>query len=422
MRKRLFLLIFCVNLILLSGCQSAATSAPRISSTATNTPAPTRAATPAPGAVTVSDSAIAGQLSFAFVQANDVWVSWRGAAPQQVTHLNLSAQQLAWNLVWSADQTKLLATEGNSDPGGASQAGVWIISLAEETITPLPTLSPVTAGCVISCGWLDDRYLVYMDVAQTGSHAQVYHIYDTQRQRTLSTSMDNLRITEWEARDDELYFTPYIDSVDTDNFVPGAIKRFDLASNRITTAFTVSEGALVIQGLSSAHWDLSADGKKIIYYFFGGALHGCPSGIQCKTIYQDSAGRITAIFPSYQASVNATTQINGALWISPDGNHAAGFISAIATIIAPNPPDTLVQQTLPSGSAESNALPAEDHPYSDRVLGWISHPAGIVVQRIEEDAQDAPLASDTYFAPLGSNAAHLVETVQASVVAFASLG
>ncbi len=385
MRKQSFLLMLALSFVLLSACQSSTASAPKATSTATTAPAstPSPTATPSPGTVTVSDSAIASQLSFAFVQANDVWVSLRGAPPQQVTHLNLSTQQLAWYLVWSADQTKLLVVESNPTSSSGFQGGAWMISLPGESITPVSTFATLSSGCAFSCGWLEDRYLVYADVAEAGSHAQVYHIYDTQAQRALATSLDSQKITEWEVRGGELYFTPYVDSTGTGSFVPGAIKRFDLASNQITTAFTVSEGALVAEGISSARWDISADGKKIVYYFFAGALHDCPAGVQCKTIYQDATGRITAIFPSYQAGANVTTQINAPVWISPDGTDAAGFITGGGASAAGGPLDTLVQQALPSGNGWSTALPAVTGPHSDLVLGWISQPAGIIIQRIE---------------------------------------
>lgn len=384
MRKRLFPLIFIVGLVLLSGCKSTAASAPQATSAATNAPAATLTATPSPGAVTVSNPDIARQLSLAFVQANDVWVSVRGAAPRQVTHLNLSPQSLDWRLTWSADQTKLLATESNSVSSGTFAGGAWIISLPELSITPLPTLASLSGGCSISCGWLDDRYFVYADVAEAGSHARVYHVYDTHTQRPLSTSLDTQNITEWEVRRGEVYFTPYLDSTGTGRFVPGAIKRFDLASNQMSTAFTVSEGALVSDGISSARWDLSADGTRVVYYFFGGALQDCPAGLQCKTMYQDTTGRVAAIFSSYQAAAHVSTQINAPLWIAPDGNAAAGFISASPTSIAPTPPDTLVQQALPSGNGWRNALPTEDHPYSDQVLGWLNLPAGLVLLRMRK--------------------------------------
>lgn len=137
-------------------------------------------------------------------------------------------------------------------------------------------------------------------------------------------------------------------------------------------------------------------------------------------MYQDSTGRVTVIFAHYQASANVTTQINAPIWISPDGNNAAGFISATPTIIASSPPDTLVQQALPSGAAWSNAIPPGDHPHDDRVLGWMSQPAGIVIQRIEQDAQGNPLTVGIFFAPLGTDAAaHLVATIQAGQAIFA---
>jgi hypothetical protein len=369
----------------------------------------------------VSDTNVAGRLSFAFVQANDVWVSLRGAPPQQVTHLNLPAQQLDWQLMWSADQTRLLATESNPFASGGFQGAGWLISLPEGRITPLPAQSPLTEGCTLSCGWLGDRYLVHVDFAKAGSHEQPYHVYDTQTQRDLATSLDGQVITEWEIRGSAFYFTPYLDSTGMGRFVPGAIKRFDLASNQITTAFTVSEGALISGGMSSAHWDISADGHRIIYYFFDGALHDCPAGIQCKTIYQDATGKITAIFRSYQTGANVTTQINPPIWISPDGTDAAGFIRGGGASGDSGPLDMLVQQALPSGNGWSSALPAGAAPHSDWVLGWLAQPAEVVIQRVEEDAQQAPLATSIYVAPAGAKSAHLVETFQAGQVVFAPL-
>ena len=123
-----------------------------------------------------------------------------------------------------------------------------------------------------SDSWLGDRYIVYMDAARAGSHAQYYLLYDTQTQRTISSTLDNQLIAGWEVHGTSLYFAPYIISLGSGVFVPGEIRRFDLASNQITTVFTVTVGELVSQGISSANWNISADGRKIVYYFFVGAL------------------------------------------------------------------------------------------------------------------------------------------------------
>jgi hypothetical protein len=434
MQKRLLPTLACLSLALLAACSSASSLASKPTATATMfataptptlTAAPSPSATPLPGTVAVSDATIASQLSFAFVKGNDVWVSLHGAAPQQVTHLGLPTQQLDWRLLWSADQTKLLATESNDFTGGTFQGESWIISLPGQTVTPLSDAAPLTAGCTISCGWLGDHNLVHADAAQVGSHAQIYHVYDTQTQRDLATRLDSQIITEWEARGTALYFTPYVSSTGNGGFVPGSILRFDLASNQITTAFSVSEGALVSEGISSANWDISADGSKIVYYFFGGALRNCLTGIPCKTIYQDSSGRVTAIFSSYQtgqAGQATNVQINAPIWISPAGNAAAGFITGDAASAVTGPLDTLVQQALPSGNGWSNALPQGEHPHDDWVLGWLGQ--RIIVARTERDsAEGNPLAASILVAPPGATAsAHLVETIQAAQVAFAPLG
>lgn len=429
MQQRCVPMLALIALVLLAGCSSANTSAvtgtptaPAGTSlpTATSTTPPSPTITPLPGTVAISDAAIASQLSFAFVRANDVWVSLRGATPRQVTHLGLPAQQLDWRLIWSADQTRLLATESNDFSTGAFQGQSWIIGLPDQAVTPLSATDLLTEGCTISCGWLGDRYLVHADVAKVGSHAQVYHVFDTHTRRDLSTRLDSEVITAWEVRGASLYFSPYLDSTGRGTFAPGAILRFDLASNQITTVFTVTIGALVSEGISAANWDISADGSKIVYYFFGGALHDCPAGVHCETMYQDSTGRVTAIFLHYQAGANLTIQINMPIWISPDGKIAAGFITGGGASGASGPLDTLVQQALPSGNAWSNAIAPGDHPHDDRVLGWMSQPAGIIIQRIEQDAQGNPLTAAILFAPSGADAAaHLVATVQAGQVVFA---
>jgi hypothetical protein len=116
-----FPLIYIVGLVLLSGCKSTAASTPQAASAATNAPVATLTATSSPGAVTVRNPDFARQLFLEYVQANDVWVSGRSAAPQQVTHLNLSTQPLDWSLTWSADQTKFLATESIAVSSGTEE-------------------------------------------------------------------------------------------------------------------------------------------------------------------------------------------------------------------------------------------------------------------------------------------------------------
>jgi hypothetical protein len=237
---------------------TAITSAP----TPTLTPAPSPTTTPVPGSVSVSDTTIAGQLSFAFVQANDVWVSWQGAAPHQITHLGLDTTNLSWSLIWSDDHSKLLTAENNNFSGGVFQAIAWVIALPGGAITPLQATPDIASSFQ---AWLGNRYLVYMDPARVGSHAQYRLLYDTQAQRPISTALDNQLMTLWDIHGTSLYFSPYIDSTGRGGpFVPGEIRRFDLASNQVSTVFTVNAGALVSGGLSSANWDTSADGSKIV--------------------------------------------------------------------------------------------------------------------------------------------------------------
>ncbi|HEY7125493.1 MAG TPA: hypothetical protein VH540_16175 [Ktedonobacterales bacterium] len=412
MQKRWLPLL--LALALLAGCRSATPSASKLTPTpAPAAPSPT--ATPLPGTLIISDAAIASQLSFAFVRANDVWVGLHGAAPQQVTHLGLPAQPLDWHLIWSADQATLLATESNDFSTGAFQGESWIIRLPEQAVTPLLDAATLTAGCTISCGWLGGRYLVHADATQVGSHAQIYHIYDIQTQRDLSTSLDSEVITEWQVHGSSLYFTPY--NVNVENS-PGIIKRFDLSSNQITTVFTVP-GPLVSEGIPSGNWDLSADGRRAVMSFAFGITQHCSVG-QCMTFYQDATGKVDVLFPSYQPSTNKGNALTIGASISPDGRYAAGLAASGASIVS-NPTYSLIQQAIPSGSELENEIPNSTQKHDDWVLGWTSQ--GILVQQVERDTQDNPLATSIFFAPVASAAtAHLVETIQAGLVVFAPLG
>src|SRR5262249_38455800 len=50
-----------------------------------------------------SDAAITSQLTYAFVQGNEVWVSLHGTPPRQVTHLGVTRDYSFWNLFWADD-------------------------------------------------------------------------------------------------------------------------------------------------------------------------------------------------------------------------------------------------------------------------------------------------------------------------------
>ncbi|HLY30214.1 MAG TPA: hypothetical protein VKQ36_04250, partial [Ktedonobacterales bacterium] len=211
----------------------------------------------------MSDPAVADQLTFAFIQANDVWVSLRGAPPQQITHLGLGTQQLNWFLLWSEDQTRLLAVASNNPSSGTATSEAWIIGLPGKSVQSLPSSAVASACADHSCAWLEDRYIVHMNTTRPGSHYLYYKIYDTQAQHDLSTGLDSQEITFWQVRGSSVFFTPY-DNEPT--FALGAIKRFDFNSNQITTQFTLP-GTMVAEGIPSGVWDLSADAREVVVEF-----------------------------------------------------------------------------------------------------------------------------------------------------------
>ena len=401
-------LVLLSSVFLLVGCNQGTVSAPTAgTTTATLQPSPT--ATPAAGALSVSAPAIASQLTFAFILANDVWVSLHGAPPQQVTHLGLGTQRLGWFLLWSPDQTKLFVDPINP-ASGASLSEAWIISLPGNTVQPLPSSAPVIDSCADhNCAWLEDHYLVHQDESRQGTHYFYFRIYDTQAQRDLSTGLDNQQATEMEVRGASVDFTSYDLSPTS---TPGTIKRFDFSSNEITTQFSVP-GPLVAQGISSGSWNLSADGREVVESLSGGISSHC-SLAACYTFYQDTGGTITMIFPSYQSRNGSGPERFDAPMIAPAGKDVANLLSGPANSFQ------VVQQALPSGGELLNALPAASAVQNYEIVGWTTQPAGIVVRQIPTGAGAPPQNTSIYFVPLGTaGAAQRVETTGAGLVVFA---
>jgi hypothetical protein len=103
MRRSILQALLLLSVFALGGCHPGTASSPTPATTAPPTAQPFSTATPAPGALAVSTPALASHLAFAFIQANDVWISLHGTPPQQVTHLGLGTQPLSWFLLWSPD-------------------------------------------------------------------------------------------------------------------------------------------------------------------------------------------------------------------------------------------------------------------------------------------------------------------------------
>ena len=384
----------CLALVLcLVGCASPRSTTVTATATVTATPTAPPTATLAPGTLQVSDPATARQLSFAFAQNNDVWVSWHGQPPQQVTHLGLGAQALSWWFVWSTDQTKLLAV---AQPGQVAQG--WVITLPAGTVLPLPATSLFAEGTIWA--WIGDRYVVY--VFRGASHARAYNVYDTQTQRALATTLSSIQATEMEVRGASVYFTDYYASSGPGpGPTPGIVRRWDMASNTITTAFTVPV-MLVAQGLPAGSWNLSADASRIISACF------TPP---CSVYLQDTSGTTTTIFRAQYPT--------GSFAISPDGTYAAGTLGGTS-----GQAPALVQQALPSGPELTNARPGSCQDISPMILGWAASPAGILVEDDLVDARNNPTGVRICEAPVGTaQPAHVVETVSAEgAVVFAPPG
>src|SRR5262249_446649 len=92
--------------------------------------------TVARGVLTVNDALVARQIPFAYAQDHDIWVSLRGALPQRLVHLSFTATKPRWTLVWSPDQSRLLATF--YDTRGPTR-GAWILSVPDGAATPAPS-------------------------------------------------------------------------------------------------------------------------------------------------------------------------------------------------------------------------------------------------------------------------------------------
>ena len=395
-----------LSVFALGGCNPGIASSPTPTTRTPPTAQPFSTAMPAPGALAVSDPALASQLAFAFIQANDVWISLHGAPPQQVTHLGLGTQQLSWFLLWSADQTKLFVDPINP-ASGVALSEAWIISLPGNMVQSLPSSAPVIASCADhDCAWLEDRYLVHQDESRHGPHSSSFRVYDTQAQRDLSTSLDAQLATRMQVRGASVYFTPYAPAPTS---MPGTIKRFDFSSNHITTQFTVP-GPLVAEGIPSGSWNLSADARAVVEHFSGGIPSHCPLAV-CSTFYQDTRGAIAVIFPSYQSHDGSSPALVDEPSIAPDGKDTASLMSGPANGYQ------VVQQALPSGNELLTALPAASAGQAYQIVGWTAQPSGILVQQLPTGAGVPPLTTSIYFVPLAEpGAAQLVETIGAGLV------
>ncbi len=377
-----------------SPAQPATPTAPTAKATASPTATPTPSAARAP--LVVSDAPVARAISFAFVADNDVWVSLHGAQPRQVTHLGLDpGAQLGWLLLWSPDASQLLASA--SPLGSPGQA--WLLSLPSGTVSPFPPL------CLGPCFWLGERYIIYP--IGGGTHYMYVQLYDVQQRRAVPTALDTQPLVEdLETRGSSAYFTPYPTSAPQPQATQGGVvKRFDLATNTITTAYVVP-GALVSEGIPfSGTWDLSATGSRLVVSFVGGSTEHCPQSA-CYTYVQDSTGTVTMIFPTHQAA--PTGGGVASVTISPDGKTAAGITGHDygSTHLS------LTQQALPSGNEITGPIPGVRPQATAYVLGWTAGGSILVrEQQLDSAGQDGP--THIYAVAVGSaDAPHLVETIQ----------
>jgi hypothetical protein len=375
------------------------------------TPTPTASTTLGPTAtpetLTVRDPALALQLTFAFVQDNDVWVSWKSKAPQQMTHLGVGAQHLIWTLAWSPDQSKLLINE--TADVDATSARAWILTLAPNySLTELPASAPVVAGCAnyFTCSWLGQRYIIHLNRAVYNQNFHSFKIYDLQSGRDLTTALDDQTISELEVRGQYVYFS----SVQTSGGAgapPGKIERFDLAGNSYTTVYT-APGPFIGEVAVVGGWDLSADASRAVSWYTAGVgvPHHCPVS-SCNAYYQDSTGTVAAIF---------TQQPAGApILISPDGRYAAALSSG-STVLQ------IVQQALPSGSEVADVVPSASSGHDDVLLSWAAQSGGVFDEQIALDSSGNTVGTSVFFVPAGSShavhQAHFAEKISSSSFMF----
>jgi len=345
------------------------------------------------------DAAIKSQLTYAYVQGNEVWVSLRGAPPRQVTHLGVTGEYSFWNLFWADDASRLLMVASGAN---AAKPLAWVLTLPEgsvrllpdKSVTPRLVPSPVASGCIADfiCYWLGDRYILYVDVGPHAPNFNYYAVYDIQTDQRLTTPIDGVGITRGEVRRGSFYYT-------TNEPGTRLVNSLDMARHGAGPVFT-TPGPLVSEGGGEPRliggWDLASDAHRLVsWYSTPLADQPCPAA-PCTAFDENTDGAITAIFPSRQIAKAS---------ISPDGRQVAAVASRFPSANGALPPFDIVEQALPTGRVLTNALPFASDRHDLLGIQWTAQGDQLVVlrARISDDAGATAHDLIIYTAPAGSD-------------------
>jgi hypothetical protein len=368
------------------------------------------------------DVAVARNLTYAFVQNGEVWVSIAGAQPRQLTHLGLSASDVMWGLSWSPSHRHLLVDAGAKfNTMHHVHYGAWIVTVPEGTTTALPSDSPLIDLCGGStdysgrngCQWIDDRYLLYPNDAfppQKGSTG--YRVYDTVTQRAVSTPLDTLRVQPLLAmRSGALFFTPL--------GVP-EIDRFDVTSGSFSLAFRLPGPA--------GGWSLSADGRRVVFLpttpTRGAPFTPLPCGQGAYGSYLDASGATGQILPC--RAIDTLVDFGpSAPQLSPDGVDlvAPAYTLSVASDGTKTSSPVLLRQRLSQATVTTGPGVQAPTPSEEDALGWLSETRTLVLQERPWTGGSFDSNSIQVYAVSGDRAtpATLIETIDTRTAVVAAL-
>lgn len=376
------------------------------------------ASTSTPVGFTGYDGNALDKMTIAYAFNGNIWVASHGAPPRQVTNFTYTAaqssalQNAVWALAFSPDATHLLV-----ELDSTSTTADWIVTFPQGTVTSV-SHSLVNCGPQLAqCQWVDNRYIAFLrashDQSQTPctSHNTRLVVYDSQTQRDLSTAIADVCMITFQVRGSAIYIptqpgqtgpgvTPVASSAtSTATLENGVLDRYDIASNTVAPAFTAST-PLLINGVASAAWDLSADGRTAV--FSSGRNPRCTSNRTNCFAYYVTGDTSMPLFSQLSSLVGSGSCYSGAI-LSPDARTAALALTDDGTGHCKN---EVLQQSAPNGQQLTNALPA---PVT--LIGWMPDNSNVLART---SALIPSPEVTLYMAPVGSGqAAHKIAEVPA---------
>src|SRR5262249_23446383 len=155
----------------------------------------------------------------------------------------------------------------------------------DDTVTLVPTASPVAADCVgnadgtTPCQWFLDRYILYpQQSAALPFGASTYGLYDLQTHQIISSPLAQQVIQYTPViRGPYIFFTPY----GTTN-----ILRYDSVTHAISTLIGSLPGDILdTTGKPAGGWSLSADTSSLFFISAQPAPPSCEAAIHCYAFY-----------------------------------------------------------------------------------------------------------------------------------------